>query len=77
MEINITIVAIFILCLIVGFIIGRLSKKVKYDGIIIIDEADSEGHAGMNLEFGINYDQLMQREYLIFKVDNNLKIRLR
>jgi hypothetical protein len=79
MEAN-TIIFLFTICgIFTGFIIGfaicsllTRNKKNKYDGTIIIDEADENGHAGLNLEFNIEYDELIRRNDLFFKIDNHL-----
>ena len=66
-------IIIAILSFFTGYYYHTIRMRKKTDGKIIIDEADTEGHAGMNLEFGIEYDELMKRNIMIFEVENHLQ----
>lgn len=79
MELNLTVIMFWILFFMLGICVSlfiqhiKLKKqKNKFDGTIIIDEADEYGHAGMNLEFNIEYDELMKRDSMIFEIQNHL-----
>ena len=79
MEVNLTVIMIWILFFMLGICVSLFiqsikfkKQKNKFDGIIIIDEADEYGHAGMSLEFNIEYDELMKRDSMIFEIQNHL-----
>lgn len=66
-------IVIAVLSFFTGYYYHAMLMRKKTDGKIIIDEADAEGHAGMNLEFDIEYDELMKRNIMIFEVENHLQ----
>lgn len=77
MEVNIALILSWIISFILGIMVASLivfikkkKEKNKYDGIIIIDEADEDGHAGLSMEFNIEYDELIKRNYMLFEVKN-------
>ena len=65
--------------LILGVLIGFLThviffdynKKQDYDGRITLENVDKE-QDGMFMELYISYDQLLEKEELLFHVENNL-----
>lgn len=57
-----------------GYILCLIMLKKRVDGVFVIDKADDEGHAGVYLEgFYPNYEELMKRKTVIFRVENQLK----
>ena len=57
-----------------GYILCLIMLKKRVDGIFVIDKADEEGRAGVYLEgFFPNYEQLMKRKFVVFRVKNELK----
>ena len=77
MEVNIALILSWIISFILGIMVASLivfikkkKEKNKYDGIIIIDEVDEDGHAGLSMEFNIEYDELIKRNYMLFEVKN-------
>ena len=66
-------IIIAIISFITGYYYRSMIERKKTDGIIIIDEADEEGHAGLNMQFSIEYDELMSRKLMMFEVENHLQ----
>lgn len=59
---------------ILGYFLCLVIIRKRADGIFVIDKADEEGHAGVYLEgFYPNYEQLMKRKFVVFRVKNELK----
>ena len=61
-------------CLVFGYVLCRIVTGKRADGVFVIDKADEEGRAGMYLEgFFPDYESLMKRKIVIFRVENRLK----
>ena len=77
MEVTWIIVAAVISALvfgILGYILCLIMLKKRVDGVFVIDKADEEGRAGVYLEgFFPNYEELMKRKFVVFRVKNDLK----
>ena len=77
MEVTWIIVAAVISALIfgtLGYILCLILLKKRVDGVFVIDKADEEGRAGVYLEgFFPNYEELMKRKFVVFRVKNDLK----
>ena len=57
-----------------GYILCLVMLKKRVDGVFVIDKADEEGRAGVYLEgFFPNYEELMKRKFVVFRVKNELK----
>jgi hypothetical protein len=77
MEVTWIIVAAVISALVfgaLGYILCLVMLKKRVDGIFVIDKADNDGRAGVYLEgFFPNYEELMKRKTVVFRVENQLK----
>ena len=77
MEVTWIIVAAVISALVfgaLGYILCLIMLKKRVDGIFVIDKADDDGRAGVYLEgFYPNYEELMKRKTVVFRVENQLK----
>lgn len=59
---------------ILGYFLCLIIVRKRADGIFVIDKADEEGRAGVYLEgFYPNYEELMKRKFVVFRVKNELK----
>lgn len=59
---------------VLGYFLCLAIIRKRADGIFVIDKADDEGHAGVYLEgFYPNYEELMKRKFVVFRVKNELK----
>lgn len=77
MEVTWVIVAAVISALVfgaLGYILCLVMLKKRVDGVFVIDKADDDGRAGVYLEgFFPNYEELMKRKTVVFRVENQLK----
>lgn len=77
MEVTLVIAAAIIGMLIfgiLGYFLCLVIIRKQADGIFVIDKADDEGRAGVYLEgFYPNYEELMKRKFVVFRVENELK----
>lgn len=77
MEVTWIIVAAVISALVfgtLGYILCLIMLKKRVDGVFVIDKADDDGRAGVYLEgFYPNYEELMKRKTVVFRVENQLK----
>lgn len=77
MEVTWIIIAAVISALVfgtLGYILCLIMLKKRVDGIFVIDKADDDGRAGVYLEgFYPNYEELMKRKTVVFRVENQLK----
>lgn len=77
MEVTWIIVAAIISALVfgtLGYILCLIMLKKRVDGVFVIDKADDDGRAGVYLEgFYPNYEELMKRKTVVFRVENQLK----
>lgn len=77
MEVTWIIVAAVISALVfgvLGYILCLVMLKKRVDGVFVIDKADDDGRAGVYLEgFFPNYEELMKRKTVVFRVENQLK----
>ena len=59
---------------VLGYILCLIMLKKRADGVFGIDKADDDGHAGVYLEgFFPDYEELMKRKTVVFRVENQLK----
>ena len=57
-----------------GYLLCLILIRKRADGVFVIDKADDEGRAGVYLEgFYPNYEELMKRKFVVFRVKNDLK----
>lgn len=77
MEVTWIIIAAVISALVfgaLGYILCLIMLKKRVDGVFVIDKADDEGRAGVYMEgFYPNYEELMKRKTVVFRVENQLK----
>lgn len=63
-----------LVCGILGYFLCLIIIRKRVDGVFMIDKADEEGRAGVYLEgFYPNYEELMKRKFVVFRVENELK----
>lgn len=63
-----------LVCGILGYFLCLVIIRKRADGVFVIDKADEEGRAGVYLEgFFPNYEELMKRKFVVFRVKNDLK----
>jgi len=63
-----------LVCGILGYFLCLIIIRKRVDGVFMIDKADDEGHAGVYLKgFYLNYEELMKRKFVVFRVENELK----
>lgn len=57
-----------------GYILCLVLIRKRADGNFVIDRTNKDGMAGVYLErFFPNYEQLMNKKFVVFRVINNLK----
>ena len=59
---------------ILGYFLCLIVIRKGADGVFVFDKADDVGRAGVYLEgFYPNYEELMNRKFVVFRVKNELK----
>ena len=64
-------VLIFVLAVVAGFIIGRLSKKQKHDGWIVIEPTEDEDRERLVWKLDMELDDIKKSRQITFRVADN------
>ena len=64
-------VLIFVLAVVAGFIIGRLSKKQKHDGWIVIEPTEDEDRERLVWKLDMELDDIKKSRQITFQVADN------
>ncbi len=64
-------VLIFVLAIVAGFIIGRLSKKQKHDGWIVIEPTEDEDRERLVWKLDMELDDIKKSQQITFRVADN------
>ena len=65
-------IGLSVLWLILGFIFGRLSKKTKPNGTIIIEPTEDGERERVRFVLDMDLDEIKTKRCLIFTVENQL-----
>lgn len=75
MEVNsrtiIYLCLIILISVIIGFVFGRLSKKSRYDGWIIIEPTEDEDRERLVWKLDMELDDIKKQSQITFRVANN------
>ncbi len=72
MKEYVILVCIAIVCLAIGFIIGRFGLKKNIDGTVVLEQTEDGERDRIRFVLDLELDEIKDKTQLVFKVENDL-----
>lgn len=72
MKEYVILICIIVVCLGIGFVIGRLSLKKHIDGTVVLEQTEDGERDRIRFVLDMELDEIKDKTQLVFKVENDL-----